>query len=252
MRRGLFFLIPILHAQAPIENNGAPMRVPFTCASESMQTAGLACSEEDPCSVYLELSGVEAVGNKIFLAGNLHSATITLDSILLASDDAGKTWTEPDKRSHFSALDQIQFIDFETGWISGHMVQGIPRDPFFLITSDGGKTWRQSPVFEDGRAGAVEHFWFESRTRGRMLLATGLRKRHELYESMTGGESWGLQQVSDKPIPWRGAGSAEHAEQQAWRIRADAKTHSFQIEKRHIERWQPVASFLVDAGRCTQ
>ncbi|MGI8743948.1 MAG: WD40/YVTN/BNR-like repeat-containing protein [Bryobacteraceae bacterium] len=248
MRR-LLFLLPILHAQAAIENSGAPMRVPFTCTSESMQTAGLACSEEEPCPVYLELSGIEAVGNRIFLAGNLHSATITLDSILLATEDAGKTWTEPHERLRFTALDQIQFIDFETGWISGHMVQGIPRDPFFLVTSDGGKTWRQSLVFEDGRAGVIERFRFESRTRGTMLLGTGLRKRHELYASMTGGESWTPQQVSDQPIRWP---HSEDGEQQAWRIHADAKTHSFQIEKRQPERWQAVGSFLVDAARCTQ
>lgn len=228
------------------------MRVPFTCTADETQAAGLACSEEEACSVYLELSGIEAVGNRIFIAGNLHSATITLLSILLASDDAGKTWTEPQERLHFAGLDQIQFVDFEVGWIAGHTVQGIPRDPFFLITGDGGNTWHRSPVFEDGRAGVIERFWFESRTRGTMLLDTRLRNRHELYESMTGGESWSLQQVSEKPIPWPRSRKTDGVEEQAWRIRTDAKTHSFHIEKRQSERWQGAGSFLVEVAKCTQ
>ena len=40
-------------------------------------------------------------------------------AILLASDDGGKTWTEPVPRLRAAALDQIQFIDLQTGWISG-------------------------------------------------------------------------------------------------------------------------------------
>ena len=126
-----------------------------------IQAAGLGCSEEDPCPVYLELSNVEAVGHKIFVTGNLHTPTATLDSILLASDDEGKTWTEPHPRLRSSGLDQIQFVDFQNGWISGANLQGAPRDPFLLITTDGGKTWRQRPIFEESRVASIERFWFD-------------------------------------------------------------------------------------------
>lgn len=244
---GVLIFTPVGQAQTTMENTGGPMRVAFECSAAVTQRAGLACSEEEPCQVYLELNGVEAVGNRIFLAGNFHSATVTLSSILLESDDAGKTWIEPYERVAQAGLDQIQFLDFETGWISGHVVQGIPRDPFFLITTDGGKSWRQSPVFEDGRPGVIERFRFESRTRGTMLLDTRLRNRHELYESMTGGESWSLQQVSADPI------AGPHvSEQPSWRIRPDARTESFHIEKRQAERWQSVAAFLVNTASCAQ
>jgi hypothetical protein len=77
-----------------IQNAGKPMAVGFQCTNDDIQWAGLSCSEEAPCPVYLELTAVESVGNKIFAAGNIHSATSTLYSILLASDDAGKTWRE--------------------------------------------------------------------------------------------------------------------------------------------------------------
>jgi len=43
-----------------IENSGKPMLVPFKCTDEDIHTAGLTCSEDDPCPVYLELSAVEA------------------------------------------------------------------------------------------------------------------------------------------------------------------------------------------------
>ncbi len=247
------FLIAALQAQAPLVNTGAALHVPFECSQEDLQSSGLTCSEEEPCPVYLELSGVEAVGNRLFLAGNLHSANVTLASVLLASEDAGKTWTEPHPRIPSADLEQIQFIDFENGWISGAYLQGVPHDPFFLITSDGGKTWRPSPVFEDGRAGVIERFQFESKTSGMMLLDTRLRNRHELYESMTGGESWSVRQVSDKPIRWTRTQSGRSQPGdllQAWRIRADAKTHSYHIEKRQAEHWQSLASFLVDAAHC--
>jgi hypothetical protein len=255
MFRRLALILPLaalLHAQKPIENilvenKGAPMSVPFECTQEDTQLAGLTCSDEEPCVVYVELSGIEGVGNRLFVTGNLHTATATLYTLLLASDDAGKTWTEPHPRIRFSGLEQIQFIDFETGWISGANLQSVPRDPFFLITSDGGKTWRERPVFEESRAGVIERFWFESRTTGTMLLDTRLRNRHELYETMTGGESWSVRQVSADPIRMvRG----KTAEEQAWRIRPDSKTHSYEIERRQSDRWQSIGSFLVHAGKC--
>ena len=250
MFRRLAHLLPLaalVYAQKPLENTGAPMSIPFECTAEDTQQAGLTCSEEEPCPVYLELSGIEAVGNKLFLTGNLHTATATLYSLLLSSEDSGKTWTEPHLRIRFAALEQIQFIDFEAGWISGANLQGLPRDPFLLITSDGGKTWRERPVFEESRAGVIERFWFESRTNGAMLLDTRLQNRHELYETMTGGESWAVRQVSADTIRMPGRTAAGD---RAWRIRADSKTHSYQIERNQSGTWQSIGSFLVYVGKC--
>src|SRR6476660_3523013 len=98
---GMWFLC----AQAPetpapkdadkLTYTGTPMKLPFQCTNEYMDWAGMSCSVEEPCPVYLELAAVESVGNRIFLAGNLHSSSVTLYSVLLASDDGGKTWVEP-------------------------------------------------------------------------------------------------------------------------------------------------------------
>ena len=88
-------------------NSGKPMRISAECKQDDLQSLGLSCSEDEPCPAYLELNAVEAVGSRIFLAGNIHTATVTLSSILLASADDGKTWMEPYERVRFAALEQI-------------------------------------------------------------------------------------------------------------------------------------------------
>ena len=225
------------------------MQVPFECTAADSQGAALTCSEEAPCAVFLELSGVEAVGNRIFVTGNLHTANATLYSILLATEDAGKTWTEAHPRIRFAALDQVQFLDFENGWISGANLLSAPRDPFFLLTTDGGKTWRERPIYDESRLGVIERFWFDSRSSGTMLIDARYENRHELYETRTGGESWNLLRSSADPIPFP---RDKEPVSTSWRLRADAPTHSYCLERSQGEQWQKVASFLVDIGKCKQ
>jgi photosystem II stability/assembly factor-like uncharacterized protein len=239
-----------LSAQTPLENAGKPMRVPFECTEADTQAASLNCSEQEPCAVFLELSNVEAAGNKIFLTGNLHTSTTTLYSILLATEDAGKIWNEPHPRIRFAGLDQIQFNDFQNGWISGANLQSTPRDPFILLTTDGGKTWRERPIFEETRVAVIERFWFESVEKGSLLIDARLDNNlHELYETRTGGESWSMKQASASPIP---SPPSTDAKTSGWRVRANAATHSFDLEKSDGARWQKLASFLVNAGACKQ
>lgn len=247
---GFVFLINAIHlwGAEPIRNAGQPMSVPFHCTEEDMSQAGLTCSEESPCPVYLELSAVSALGSKIFVAGNLHAESATLYSLLLQSDDNGESWTEPVARIRGASLDLIQFPDFEHGWISGEMLQPLARDPFFLITSDGAKTWRQRPIFDDGTAGSIQAFWFESATNGWLVLDKGgTSTRYQLYESPTGGDTWTIRESSEKPIRIR---SMPPPGTGGWRLQADAKSRSFRVEKLDVETWKPLASFLISAGAC--
>jgi photosystem II stability/assembly factor-like uncharacterized protein len=240
----------IAQAQSSLENIGKPMHIAFECTDADMQASGLACPEDEPCPVYLELANIEAVGNKLFLAGNLHTPTVTIYSVLLATDDGGHSWSEPHPRIRSAGLDQIQFIDFQNGWISGANLQGAPRDPFLLLTTDGGKTWHQRAIYEDSRLGVIERFWFDSPQEGTMLVDARLESNvRELYETRTGGESWSLKQASADPIRFpktKDAGAA------GWRIRADSSTKSYAIEKSEGQRWQKLASFLVHVGSCKQ
>jgi hypothetical protein len=234
-----------------LENAGKPMLAPFHCTEEDIQSFGLGCTDEEPCPIFLELSAFEPVGNQLFAAGNIHSGSTTLYSVVLTSSDAGKTWREPFARIRGASLDRILFIDFEHGWITGQIVNPLARDPFLLITSDGGKTWRRVPVFEDSRAGSIQHLWFDSRNTGSLIFdrgGSGDGPRYELYESATGGDNWMVREASDQPI--RIKRMPLETENADWRLRPDSATKSNRIEKRQGGRWNPVASFSVDLVPC--
>jgi hypothetical protein len=236
--------------KATLRNNGKPIPVPFQCTEDDMQWAGMSCSEEQPCPVYLELSAMETVGNRIIVGANIHSESITLYSVVLESEDAGATWQEPFERVRGTGLDHVQFIDFQNGWISGETLVPVSRDPFLLITSDGGKSWRLRPVFGEGGDGAIQQFHFESATNGALVIDRGQSagsSRYELYETPNGGETWMIRRMNDRPIALE-RGLPDLAA--AWRIRADARSKSFAIEKRQGERWSAMASFLVQIGNC--
>lgn len=251
----------LLDAQAPLQNSGKPIRVAYECIPAELQAAGLSCSEDNPCPVYLELANIEAVGNKIFLTGNVHTSDTTLSSILLASEDGGGTWAEPHERIRSSGLDQIQFFDYQNGWISGANLQGAPRDPFLLITTDGGKTWRDRPLFEESRVAAIEGFWFDTPEHGLLLVdATLDNAKRELYETRTGGESWAIRQASASPSFFARGQPGEPkffvrspTGEPGWRLQPEAATHSYAIERSEGGgHWHKAASFLVSIAACKE
>ncbi|MEO8658862.1 MAG: hypothetical protein ABI693_10340 [Bryobacteraceae bacterium] len=234
-----------------LTNTGKPLAVAIECGAREIEALSLTCTIDEPCAVYLELAAADAAGDRLFVSGNLHTDKTTLYSILLASEDGGKTWSEAVERIAGASLDQLQFIDLEVGWVAGQMAGALPRDPFFLLTTNSGKAWSRRPVFAETRVGTIDQFWFETRTSGSMTVdrtQTGdSGGRHELYESMTGGESWSLSQVSTKPVPLK---KARPAGPGTWRIRADGRTKSFRVERRGSTEWATVASFLIAAGQC--
>jgi len=247
---------PLLGQNAPteskpalLENQGRPMSLPFECTDEDIAWAGLSCSEQDPCPVYLELAAIEPVGNKLFAAGNLHTEAVTLYSVLLGSDDQGMTWREVYQPMRAAGLDRIQFIDLANGWVSGETLWPLAQDPFLLITNDGGAKWRQQPVFEDGGPGSIQQFFFESKDKGSLIVDRGEGSEEErfgLYESPDGGVTWRIKQLSKTPLRLPRAESADRD----WRVRADRVTRSFRIERRKGEQWVSVAAFAVNAGAC--
>jgi len=244
---------PANPAPPVLENSGKPMLLPFHCTQDDIQWAGLSCSADEPCPVYLELaaveSGVPPGPGRVFAAGNIHSSAVTLYSVLLASEDAGHTWREAYERIRGASLDRIQFLDAELGWTSGQALSPLPQDPFLLVTSDGGKTWRQRVIFTESRVGSIQQFQFSAKDSGSLIIDRGPGSeggRYELYESPNAGESWTMRETSDRPIrlkPLPGAPSE-------WRARADGPTQSFHLERRQGERWVSVASFSVKLGEC--
>lgn len=227
-----------------LEYAGKPLKIPFACGEDDIQSFGMTCTADEPCAVYLELSGIEAVNTRLFVSGNLHSASATLFSILLSSEDGGKTWTEAFDRIRGAALEGIQFHDFASGWIAGVSIQALPRDPFFLLTTDGGKTWRNRPIYGESRVGAIDTYFFDSKNHGSLIVT--VNKSHELLETQTGGENWTMRQVSQSPLSLKQI----HRPEAEWRLRADSKSKAFRVERKQGPHWTDAASFSLDAGDC--
>jgi len=240
--------VSLFAADSPLPNAGAPIHVPFACADDELQAAGLNCDEDNPCRILLELTAVDTSANRLFLTGNLHTTSATLASILLMTEDNGLTWREAYQRIPFAALDQIQFLDFQHGWISGENVLTVARDPFLLATADGGLTWRLLPVFaEEQQPGAIQRFRFDSPTTGTLLLDRGVGKRYELYRTATGGAAWELLKTDSGSLSLP-AGPPPAVT--AWRLRADAKTSSWLLEENHGEIWHRIAAFSTEVTVC--
>ena len=228
------------------------MVLPFQCTAEDIQWAGLSCTEEEPCPLYLELTAVEPAGDRILAAGNIHSTAVTIASVLLASDDAGRTWREVHEHIRGSGLDRLQFLDAQIGWASGQILFPLQQDPFLLVTSDGGQTWRQRPIFSESREnrfGSIQQFSFTAKDSGNLIIDRGQGSdgdRYELYESPDAGESWTIKETSVKPLVLK----RPPVPSTEWRVRADGPTASFHIEHRQGQRWTGVAGFSVKMGVC--
>jgi len=236
-----------------LENSGKPMLLPFHCTEDDLPWAGFSCSEDEPCPVYLELAAVESGApsgpGRVFAAGNIHSSAVTLYSVLLASEDAGHTWREAYERIRGASLDHIQFLDADLGWITGQALSPLPQDPFLLLPSDGGKTWRQRVIFTESRVGSIQQFQFSAKDSGSLIIDRGPGSeggRYELYESPDAGETWTIRETSDRPIRLKPSPLAPSE----WRARADGPTQAFHLERRQGERWVSVASFSVKLGAC--
>jgi hypothetical protein len=233
-----------------LSNSGEPMKVGYVCPQEDLAAAGMSCSDDDPCPVYLELSNISAAGKRLSLAGNLHGPSATIDSILLVSDDGGMVWKEPVARIRGAAIDQVQLLDSMHAWAAGEMQYPLARDPFFLVTSDGGDSWKRRALTEEGAPGAVLKFWFESVDHGELIVDGGRTApggRYAFYETRTGGDSWTILSKTAQPPRMRLAPTVENVD---YRIGTDSKSHSYVIEKRVGEKWTRAAAFMVQVANC--
>ena len=225
------------------------VRLAYECTEEDVDAFGLTCTMEQPCPVYVEIASVDGTGNRIVATGNLHTSDRTLYSVVMMSEDGGLTWSEPHARLRSAALEQIEFLDLQTGWISGVSIDPLPRNPFFLLTTDGGKIWRQKLVFDDARVGTVAQFHFTSKSTGQFVLdaSRGKTIRQELYESHTGGESWEAKQTSNSALR---LANPRPPRSLNWRARADAATQTYRLERGAGSVWEPIADVAIHVTDC--
>ncbi|MBI3668096.1 MAG: hypothetical protein HY236_18005 [Acidobacteria bacterium] len=248
----------LLFAQRPSETPAPaltyqhqPLRLPLACRAEDFEAAGLDCSEEEPCRVFLELTAVDAAVSKVLLVGNLHTAVATVSAIALLSEDAGATWRQPVKGEPGGGFESVQFLDPQRAWISVLSQGSLAADPYLLATVDGGHTWQKLAIWtEEGRAGLLQLFQFDSKTHGLALIdrsaAGTFNDRYELYETLDGGASWVLRQISSRPITlkWTARRNPD------WRLREDPKVKTYELERRAGESWVRMANFRAELGVC--
>ncbi len=248
---GLCVLLSLRAFTLPLHGE-AETKLPFTCTADDLQWAGMTCSENEPCPIFLELSSVSSEGGKIFVAGDIHSAQTTLYSLLLRSEDGGGSWQEPVGRSRGDVLDHIQFQNYETGWVSGQRVIPLPGDPFFLITHDGGRNWRKVPVLPEGSPGMIQKFRFDSDTNGKMVLDRGKggdgEPQFQLFQTKDGAETWTPEQASadllkNGPVP---------EESTLWRLTADQGGKKLYVEHRGADKWTIAATFTIQIAECKE
>ncbi len=234
----LIFLAP-LFAQPSVH-------VDYTCTAEDVDSFGLTCSEEQPCAVFFEVSAVDSIGSQVLVAGDIHTATTTLYGVLLSTDDNGASWSESIPRLRSTAFEQFQILA-DHGWLSGQRVDPLPKDPFLMITTDGGKAWRQRPLFEETRFGSIAQFWFSSPGSGELIFDDSVGKitNQELYSTMTGGEKWEVKQKSTTPLHLKAA-----RPEATWKITAAPGSATYLIEHIVNGQKQTVARFLIHIGDC--
>ena len=226
-----------------------PVRVAYECTEADADVFGLTCTMEDPCPVFLELASAESAGGRLMAAGNLHTKNVTLYGIVLVSEDNGATWTEAHERIRAAALEQIEFLDLQTGWITGESIDPLARNPFLLLTTDGGKTWSQKLVVDDTKYATISQFHFDTPAHGELVLdaSQGKTIRQELYETNTGGDTWELKQVNNAPIRLKNVRSQNQA---SMRVRTDAASGAFVVERGGGRTWDRVASFVIHVADC--
>jgi hypothetical protein len=237
-----FFLISLLSAQTP-------WQVPYKCSESELDFAGAICSPSEPCAIYVELSAMTRVGNRWFAVGNLHTDSATLNSLLMMSDDAGGTWKEPYDRERGKAVDQIQFLDAQHGWAAGETQNPLPRDPFVLVTTDAGVSWHEYAIGEEGGAGSIVRFHFDSTNHGQLIVDAGRTAaggRYQLYETETGGTSWTVKSKTEQ-LPRQAV--PDPIEDLRVQPAKDGKTLS--LEMRVGANWQPSSSVTIEAARCS-
>lgn len=236
---------------AVFQTTPAGILLPNQCAEVDFAALGLTCSETEPCPSFLELSSVEALGPKLVVSGNVHTSSTTLQSVLLFSEDSGASWREAHPRIQAGALESMQFIDFATGWISGQSSLGLPRDPFLLLTTDSGRSWRKVDIYAESRVGVIESFAFQSARKGWLVVdnrGSGEAGKYEFYETQTGGTSWELREISSR-IP-KAAQAEARSEPAGARLKVDEKKGLYRVEVRSGNGWREVSSFKLKLEDC--
>jgi len=238
--------------EANLRYTGSPLLLPFDCSDDLSAQFTVNCTTDRPCEIFIGFTAITAEREKVFVAGDFHDGSQTLASFLLRSDDGGRSWQEAHDRMRGVILDRLYFHDESTGWATGHALSVPPQDPFFLLTTDGGAHWRRRDIFSRSEIGLIAEFWFSDEHSGGLLIdrvhGEEAGRRYERYETMTGGASWMIREVSSAPIRVRNVVPA--GPDTDWRVTTDTDRGSWHVEQRQPGGWATVAEFRIEVAQC--
>jgi hypothetical protein len=204
-----------------------------------------ACQSTDgtptsPAELQLKTAG--QVGGRIFAGGSFHSKDRVISSVLLATDDGGRSWIEAAPRYRETELGAAQVSDLRV-WIAAHRQTGDgPLDPFFLFTFDSGLHWRRIPLRPYSEAGRITSFHFREDGNGFALVREPgpVRSVAKRFVTADGANSWVLTEAEEPSIPGT----------QPNRIRIQESADEFRIQVRDEKTWTTVSRISWSAGVC--
>jgi hypothetical protein len=259
---------PIVLGQQEEEPEGPPegttiyegpvVTLSTVCDVDRLEYAGIRCSAERPCDLFLELVSIASEGDWMVLAGEVHTSAATYESVVLTSKDGGATWTESADRVAAGGIESISIVDAQTAFVAGQQGDTATGEmPFLLVTDDGGKSWETRTVETGGEKveGLVVAFQADTTSHGYLTLeqlaATG--DPYRLYETYNGGRSWSIRQISaDKPqIP----GPRLALRTEDWSVRPDSASGEFIVAKRSssaLSGWADRGRFAGTVGACPE
>ncbi|MBI1355370.1 MAG: hypothetical protein GC160_13570 [Acidobacteria bacterium] len=236
--------------------SGDPVEVDALCQNDTLLQAGLSCTPRSPCRLELELIWAQEVGDRLLVGGSVRTAEGALESILLASDDGGGSWTEPVERTPAATLDAAQFVDNLIGWVGGQRaVDAAVSEPFLLYTDDGGNTFSTRPVRsgDESEEGFILEMQFDAEDHGYLILErpNAAVDPFALFETYNGGRSWSIRQiVAERPaIPGARRRTRAAAAGPELRLTTTADGN-IALERRSGADWARLARFRIPLGSC--
>ena len=235
---------------------GPNIALTTSCEVERLEYAGIRCSAEQPCQFFLELVAVASENDWVVLAGEVHTADATYESIVLSSSDGGDTWTESAERIVAGGIGAVSIVDGEHAFVAGQQGDTATGEfPVLLSTDDtaaGWDLWKVAPGGNPAR-GLVVEFRADSPRHGYLILeslaSTG--DPFQLLETYNAGRSWSMRQISAEqpriPGPRRTLAIAD------WRLRPDSGAGQYVLahsSSTDPSGWAEKARFNYSLGTC--